>query len=53
MTQNRKDGLFKALTGLVQVVTLILLIHAVQAALAVIFGMLQIFLWSTHPASLI
>lgn len=53
MTREKKDGLFQALTGLVQVVTLILLIHAVQAALSIIFGILKLFLWSSHPANLI
>lgn len=53
MTLKRKDGLFKALTKLVQVVTLILFVHCLQAIFGLLVKILSLFLLSPRPAGLL
>ncbi len=50
---TRKDGLFQALTGLIQVVTLILFVHCLQAALGLVVKALSLFVLFTQPSDLI
>lgn len=49
MGHKRKDGLFQAITGLFQVVTLILLVHCFQMALGLAVKVLSLCLLLTHP----
>lgn len=53
MKRNEKKNLFHALTGLVQVVTLILFVHCLQAVLGLLVKILSLFLLSPRPAVLI
>jgi hypothetical protein len=53
MKRKQTDSLFQALTGLVQVVTMILFIHCLQAALGLVAKVLSLFIVFHRPVGLI